>query len=67
MKKVVLADAADRRRVGEHFECHVAIEDFVVRAVHDAHAPFANLRQDAIVPEQTPDDVFRQSSLPVRQ
>lgn len=47
-----IAVVRERRATGHEFEGDVTIEPVVARAIDHAHAAFANLVRNAVMPEQ---------------
>jgi hypothetical protein len=55
LQQILPAGGIERCILFHNFDCHVAMEDFVVGAIYDAHSPFAYLGDHAAVPENFAD------------
>src|SRR5439155_15575762 len=42
---------------GQELQGHVSPQHFILRAIDDTHSPFADLRENAVVPEHLVDQV----------
>ena len=41
--------------MGQQLQRYIAVQYLIPRAIHDTHAPLANLRNDSVVIQRLPD------------